>query len=332
MTIPDYMLAIEITAPGGPDVLQATTVPTPHPNPGEVLIAVKAAGVNGPDVAQRKGNYAPPPGASPLPGLEVSGTVVALGEDETRLAIGDEVVALCNGGGYAHYVAVPVGQVLPKPAGWSHIQAATLPETFFTIQQTLVERARLAAGQTVLVHGGSGGIGATAIQMCRLYGAMAIATVSSPEKAAYARQLGAAHTILYPSEDFVERTRALTDGRGADIIVDLIGGSYANRNFEAAAYGGHILQLAIQGGAKAEVNLGLLLMKALTLSGSTLRPQPPATKARLAQGLKSTVWPGIETGTIQPPRIRTFALENAADAHRAMALPDHYGKIVLTVS
>src|SRR5690606_7311000 len=193
-------------------------------------------------------------------------------------------------------------------------------------------RARLAAGQTVLVHGGAGGIGATAIQLCRLYGATAIATVSSPEKAAYARQLGAAHTILYPSEDFVERTRALTEGHGADIIVDLVGDSYANRNFEAAAYGGHILQLAIQGGAKAEVNLGLLLMKALTLSGSTLRPQPPATKARLAQGLKSTVWPGIENGTIQPPHIRTFALENAADAHRAMALPDHYGKIVLTVS
>tara|TARA_R100000365_G_scaffold3381_2_gene11006 strand:+ start:267 stop:1379 length:1113 start_codon:yes stop_codon:yes gene_type:complete len=331
MTIPDQMRAIEISAPGGPEVLTPTIAPTPKPGPGEVLIAVCAAGVNGPDISQRQGAYPPPADSSPLPGLEVSGIIAALGEGETRFAPGDEVVALCNGGGYAAYVAVPAGQVLPKPKNWSHIEAATLPETFFTLQQTLIERAGLTTGQTVLVHGGSGGIGASAIQLCRLFGATAIATISSGQKAEYARAMGAAHTIDYTSEDFVERTRALTEGRGADIVIDIIGGDYANRNLKACAYGGHIIQLAIRGGAKAEINLGLILMNALTVSGSTLRPQSAATKARFAQALRARIWPAIEAGTIIPPHIMTFPLESAADAHRAMEAPDHYGKIVLMV-
>jgi putative PIG3 family NAD(P)H quinone oxidoreductase len=331
MTIQDQMQAVKISTPGGPEVLEPTIVATPRPKPGEVLIAVAAAGVNGPDISQRQGAYPPPAGSSPLPGLEVSGVVVALSEDETRFAVGDDVVALCNGGGYAAYVAVPAGQVLPKPPTWSHIEAATLPETFFTLQQTLIERAGLAAGKTVLVHGGSGGIGASAIQLCRLYGATPIVTISSAQKAAYAQGMGAAHTIDYTSTDFVERTKALTNGRGADIVIDIIGGDYANRNLKACAYGGHIIQLAIRGGAKAEINLGLILMNALTLSGSTLRPQSAATKARFAQALHARIWPAIEAGTIVPPRLRTFPLANAADAHRAMEAPDHYGKIVLTV-
>ncbi|QJR17780.1 NAD(P)H-quinone oxidoreductase [Pelagibacterium halotolerans] len=331
MTIPDQMQAIEISAPGGPEVLEQKIVATPRPKPGEVLIAVSAAGINGPDISQRQGAYPPPADSSPLPGLEVSGIVAALGEDETRFALGDEVVALCNGGGYAAYVAVPAGQVLPKPKTWSHIEAATLPETFFTLQQTLIERAGLATGRTVLIHGGSGGIGASAIQLCRLFGATPIATVSSAQKADYARAMGAAHTIDYTNEDFVERTKVLTDGRGADIVIDIIGSEYANRNLKACAYGGHVIQLAIRGGAKAEINLGLVLMNALTLSGSTLRPQTAATKARFAQGLAARIWPAIEAGKIVPPRIRTFPLKSAADAHRAMEASDHYGKIVLTI-
>lgn len=331
MTIPAFMHAIEIAQPGGPEVLRLTNLPTPQPGAGEVLIAVAAAGINGPDIAQRQGNYAPPPGASPLPGLEVSGTVAGLGEGVDEFEPGDAVVALTNGGGYAQFVAVPAGQVLPKPAGWSWTEAAALPETFFTLQQTLIERAGLKAGQTVLVHGGAGGIGATAIQLCTLFGATAIATVSSPEKASYARAMGASATIDYPSEDFVARTRALTEGSGADIIIDLIGADYANRNLKAAAYGGHIIQLAVRGGARAEINLGLLLMNALTLSGSTLRPQTGAVKARLAQGLKARVWPALAERSLVPPRIRVFPLGDAAAAHSAMQERDHYGKIVLEV-
>lgn len=329
MTIPTQMQAIAINEAGGPDVLVPRTVPVPVPGANEVLIAVAAAGVNGPDLAQRQGHYAPPPNASPFPGLEVAGTIVARGPDAARFALGDDVVALVNGGGYAEFVAVPQGQVLPKPPAWTMIEAATLPETFFTLQQTLIERGGLAQGRTVLIHGGAGGIGTTAIQLCALYGATALATVSSDEKARYARDMGAAHTIDYREEDFVARTRELTGGKGADIIIDIIGGDYAARNIKAAATGGHILQLAIKAGATAEINLGLVLVKALTLSGSTLRPQPEGVKARLAGALEKTVWPAIAEQKIVPPFIRTFALEDANKAHHAMEAKDHYGKIVL---
>lgn len=330
MTIKEQMQAVEIAEPGGPEVLRIANVATPRPQAGEVLIKIAAAGVNGPDLMQRRGNYAPPPKASPLPGLEVSGTIAALGEGVTQHAIGDPVVALVNGGGYAEYVAVPAGQVLPRPEGWTDIEAATLPETFFTLQQTLIERAGLKAGQTVLIHGGAGGIGATAIQLCRVFGATAIATVSSPDKAQYASDMGAEHTIDYRTEDFVERTLALTDRRGVDIVIDIIGGDYASRNLKACAYGGHVIQLAVRGGAKAEINLGLLLMNALTISGSTLRPQSAATKARFAEGLRDRVWPAIARGDIVKPHIKTFPLADAAAAHRAMEADDHFGKIVLT--
>ncbi|MCD7060489.1 NAD(P)H-quinone oxidoreductase [Pelagibacterium xiamenense] len=323
------MRAIAIHEPGGPDVLRPVEVARPVPAAGEVLIRIAAAGVNGPDISQREGRYAPPPDASPLPGLEVSGVIEAAGNDVTAFAPGDAVVALTNGGAYAEYVTVPAGQVLPKPENWSWIEAAAIPETFFTIQQTLVERAGLAEGKTVLVHGGAGGIGATAIQMTRLFGGTAIATVSTAAKADYARRMGAGATINYRDEDFVERTRELTGGRGADIVIDIVGGSYTNRNLKAAAREGHILQLAIREGATSEVNMGLILMKALTVSGSTLRPKSSADKARYAAALEKTVWPAIADGRIYPPRTRSFPLESAADAHRAMEAPDHYGKIVL---
>lgn len=327
--IPRTMRAITLPDHGGPDVLIPDTVATPQPRPGEILIKVACAGVNGPDIAQRQGNYAPPPDASPLPGLEVSGIVVARGPDTGRYRIGDAVVALCNGGGYAEFVAAPEGQVLPKPDNWTWQQAAALPETFFTIQQTLVERGGLSHGKTVLIHGGAGGIGATAIQMTRLFGAVAIATTSSTEKAAYAKAQGAHFTIDYPTEDFVARTREITDGRGADIIVDIVGGTYAARNLAACARGGHILQLAVREGARAELNLGLVLMKALTLSGSTLRPLSSEAKAGLAAALEATVWPAIADKRIIAPRIRAFPLEKAAQAHRAMEAHEHFGKIVL---
>jgi NADPH:quinone reductase len=329
MEIHDKMQAVVIAEPGGPEVLTPQVVATPQVQPGHVLIRVAAAGVNGPDISQRQGAYPPPADASPLPGLEVSGEIVALGANVTDWQLGDAVVALCNGGGYAEYVAVPAGQVLPKPDAWSWAQAATLPETFFTIQQTLIARSGLEAGMSVLIHGGAGGIGATAIQMTKLFGATAIATVSSPEKARYAHEMGAQTVIDYTSEDFVEKTLEATAGKGADRIIDIVGGDYANRNLKAAARNGVILQLATRAGARAEVNLGLILMKALTLSGSTLRPQSPEAKAGFARALRARVWPAIDEGIIVPPRLRTFSLSQAADAHRAMEARDHYGKIVL---
>ncbi|WP_127142519.1 NAD(P)H-quinone oxidoreductase [Pelagibacterium montanilacus] len=329
MKIPTTMSAIAISRPGGPEVLEPATAATPTPAAGEVLIAVAAAGVNGPDISQRAGAYPPPADASPLPGLEVSGTVAACGTEASRFAVGDHVVALCNGGGYAEFVAVPEGQVLPRPARWSWSQSATLTETFMTIQQTLVERAGLREGHWVLVHGGAGGIGAAAIQMCRLFGAKAIATAGTGQKADYAREMGALETIVYPDEDFVSRVREITGDRGVDIVLDIVGGSYGNRNLRSLTRGGHLLQLAVREGAKSEINLGLVLMQQLTISGSTLRPQSAATKARLAGGLGKTVWPAIERGAVVPPRIRTFPLADASAAHTVMESGDHFGKIVL---
>jgi len=328
-SLPKDMLAVILNGEGGPEVLTPARLALPPVRAGEVLIRVAAAGVNGPDISQREGRYAPPPDASPLPGLEVSGTIAALGAGVTRFAPGQSVVALCNGGGYAEYVAVPAGQVLPSPAGWSWADAAGLPETFFTIQQTLVERSRLEPGMNVLVHGGSGGLGATAIQMGKLHGCTILATASGPEKMAYAAAMGADAVIDYRKEDFVARCRELTDGRGVDRILDIIGGDYLGRNLRAAARNAVILQLAMREGARTEIDLGPILMKALTLTGSTLRPQSGADKARLAAGLAATVWPAIAAGRIRPARTRTFPLDRAADAHRSMESRDHYGKIVL---
>lgn len=319
-TLPRTMTAIAISRPGGPEVLQPVEMPLPQPGIGEVLIRVAAAGINAPDLAQRRGSYAPPPDASPLPGLEVSGI---------RVDTGVPVVALCNGGGYADYVAVPEGQVLPLPPGWSFEAGAALPETLFTVQQTLVLRAGLAPGMWVLIHGAAGGIGGAAIQICRLYGARPIAVVSSQAKADYARALGAEAVIDHAQEDFVERARALTEGRGVDRVLDMVGGDYLARNMAASARGGHIVQIAALDQAKSEISAGQLVMKWLTLSGSTLRPQDAASKAAIAASLRHEVWPALADGRIRPPRLRVGALEDAALAHAAMEDRASFGKIVL---
>lgn len=314
------MLAIHIPVPGGPEALIPFETPTPEPKPGEVLIRVAAAGINAPDLGQRRGTYDPPPGASPLPGLEVSGEIVGTGE---------RVVALCNGGGYAEYVAVPAGQVLPLPQGWGLVAGAALPETFFTVQQTLVMRAGLEAGMQVLIHGAAGGIGGAAIQICRLYGANPIAVVSSAEKAAYVRVLGATDVIDHSTEDFVARTKEITGGHGADRILDMVGGDYLPRNIDAAARGGHIVQVASLDTQKSQIAAGLMVAKWLTLSGSTLRPQSSAAKAAIADSLRQNVWPALADGRIRPPRIRALPLAEAARGHRAMETRENYGKIVL---
>lgn len=314
------MLAIHIPVPGGPEALIPFETPTPEPKPGEVLIRVAAAGINAPDLGQRRGTYDPPPGASPLPGLEVSGEIVGTGE---------QVVALCNGGGYAEYVAVPAGQVLPLPQGWGLVAGAALPETFFTVQQTLVMRAGLEAGMQVLIHGAAGGIGGAAIQICRLYGANPIAVVSSAEKAAYVRVLGATDVIDHSTEDFVARTKEITGGHGADRILDMVGGDYLPRNIDAAARGGHIVQVASLDTQKSQIAAGLMVAKWLTLSGSTLRPQSSAAKAAIADSLRQNVWPALADGRIRPPRLRALPLAEAARGHRAMETRENYGKIVL---
>jgi NADPH2:quinone reductase len=329
MTLPDEMTAIAISEPGGPDVLRPLRLPVPRPGSGEVLIRVAAAGINAPDLSQRRGTYDPPPGASPLPGLEVSGEIVALGPDAGGFAVGDEVVALTNGGGYAEYVAVPAGQVLRLPAGWSLVSGAAVPETFFTVQQTLVMRAGLAPGMDVLIHGAGGGIGGAAIQIAKLYGANPIAVVSSAEKAAYTRTLGAVAVIEHTTEDFVARTLEITGGRGADRILDVVGGNYLARNIEASARGGHIVQVAAMTGKLSEVSAGRIVMKWLTISGSTLRPQTHETKAAIARSLRETVWPALADGRILRPRIRAVPLEQAAAGHAAMEQRENYGKIVL---
>ena len=323
------MIAIAIAAPGGPDMLQPVRQPVPAPRADEVLIRVAAAGLNAPDLGQRRGAYAPPPGASPLPGLEVAGEVAALGDGAIGFAVGDRVVALTNGGGYAEYVAVPAGQVLPLPTGWTPIEAATIPETFFTVEQTLVMRAGLAPGMFVLIHGGTGGIGGTAIQVCRLHGARPIAVVSSAAKADYALELGAHAAIRHDREDFVARTIAITAEHGADRIIDMVAGENLERNIAAAARFGHIVLLATASGAKAEINAARLMMKQLTLSGSTLRPQTSEVKAAIAASLRATVWPALADGRIVKPRLQRFALADAPAAHRALEERANYGKIVL---
>lgn len=329
MSLPDRMLAITIPTPGGPDALRPAEVVVPAPRPGEVLIRVAAAGLNAPDLGQRRGSYPPPPDASPLPGLEVAGEIAALGAGVSGWQPGDRVVALCNGGGYAEYVAVPAGQVLPAPADWSLAAAAALPETVFTVMQTLVIRATLEPGMWVLVHGAAGGIGGAAIQMATALGARAIGIVSSADKAAYVTALGAEAVIDRTHEDFVDRTLALTGGTGADRIVDIVGGDTLQKNIAASARFGHIVLVSTQAGAMAEINASQMLMKQLTLSGSTLRPQTPATKAGIAAQLAQRIWPAIADGRIRPPRVRWAPLAEAPRGHRALEQRDNYGKLVL---
>jgi NADPH2:quinone reductase len=329
--IPETMTAMAISEPGGPDVLQPTTRPVPHPFEHEILIRVAAAGVNRPDVAQRQGHYPPPKGASDLPGLEVAGHVVALGRNCSRFALGDAVTALVAGGGYAEYVAVNETNALPVPAGLSLIEAAALPETFFTVWHNVFERAALKAGETLLVHGGSSGIGTTAIQLAKALGATVLATAGSAEKCAACVELGASLAINYQKQDFVVAVKDATEGRGADVILDMVGGDYIERNFDAAAPDGRIAQIAFLNGPVVEVNFNRLLTKRLTLTGSTLRPRTVAFKGALAAALQEKVWPLIEQGAIRPRIDATFPLAEAAAAHRRMESSGHIGKIVLTV-
>jgi NADPH2:quinone reductase len=321
------MTAIAITNPGGPEVLEPVRVPLPRPADGEVLIRVAAAGINYPDLGQRRGTYDPPPGASPLPGLEVSGVVESAGG--SGFSAGQSVVALTNGGGYAEFVAVPAGQVISLPEGWSLLAGAALPETFFTVEQTLVQRAGLAPGMDVLIHGAAGGIGGTAILISRIFGARPIAMVSTDEKAAYARSLGAAETIVHTREDFVGRVRELTGGKGADRIIDISGGGILERNIEAAARGGHIVLVASLSGQPSSINAGKLVAKWLTLSGSTLRPQSSDAKAAIADGLRRDIWPALSDGSTPKPRIRALPLEQVARAHVEMEKRENYGKLIL---
>jgi NADPH2:quinone reductase len=329
MDLPHEMTAIEIAVPGGPEVLRPARMPLPALAAGEVLIRVAAAGVNGPDLGQRRGTYDPPPGASPLPGLEVGGVIAAVAEGVATFAVGDEVVALTNGGGYAEYVAVPAGQVLPLPRGWSLAAGAALPETFFTIAQTLVMRAGLSAGMDVLICGAAGGIGGAAIQICRMMGARPIAIVSGGEKVWYAESLGAAAVIVHTRDDVVARVRELTHGKGADRVVEMMGGRTLEQSIDAAARGAHIVCLAALSGETSAIHAGKIVSKWLTVSGSTLRPQSPAIKAEIALHLRRHVWPALDDGRIVRPRIRAVPLEEAAAAHIAMERRDNYGKIVL---
>jgi putative PIG3 family NAD(P)H quinone oxidoreductase len=323
------MPAIEIAAPGGPEQLRLTTRVLPQLAEGEVLLKVAAAGVNRPDVLQRLGQYPPPPGASDIPGLEVAGEVVALGAKVTGLELGEQVTALLSGGGYAAYAAAAAPLCLPVPKGLSLTEAAALPETFFTVWTNLFERGGLKAGDTVLIHGGTSGIGTTAIQLASVFGARVYATAGSPDKARVCEKLGAVRGIDYKSEDFVAVVNSETDNRGVDLILDIIGGSYVTRNLEAAAVDGRIVVIGLLGGPRAEVKMRLILSKRLTLTGSTLRARTVAQKAAVAAGVREHVWPLIEAGRVRPLIESTFPLAEAAAAHRLMESSGHIGKIVL---
>jgi NADPH2:quinone reductase len=329
--LPQTMTAIAITTPGAPDVLKPEKRPLPDLGPGDILVGVRAAGVNRPDVMQRQGNYPPPPGAPDIPGLELAGEVVALGVAARRFKLGDEVTALVAGGGYAEYCKVDETIALPVPKGFSMIEAAAIPETFFTVWPNLFERGRLVPGETALVHGGSSGIGTAAIQLARAFGSKTIVTVGSADKAAACIRLGAGAAINYRTEDFVARVKELTDGRGADVILDMIGGDYVKRNYEAAAEDGRIVQIALQKGAKSDASLLVLMVKRLIHTGSTLRPRPTAFKARVAATIHEKIWPLFEARTVVPVIDSTFPLARAAEAHARMESSEHVGKIVLTV-
>jgi NADPH2:quinone reductase len=331
MTWPREMRAVEITPPGGPEVLRITHRPTPDVRAGEVLIHVRAAGVNRPDCMQRAGSYAPPPGASDLPGLEVAGTVVRLGEGVSRWQDGDAVCALVPGGGYTEFCAVPEGQCLPLPRGLDFVEGASLPETFFTVWVNVFERGRLADGETLLVQGGSSGIGMTAIQLARAFNHRVFVTAGSDEKCQACVDAGAERAINYKTEDFVAVVKELTNGKGVDVILDMVGGDYVPREIKCLATDGRISLIAFLGGSKTQLDMVEILMRRLTLSGSTLRPRTVEFKARVARQLEEKVWPLIEAGKIQTRIFKTFPLEEAAAAHALMESSAHVGKIMLKI-
>jgi len=329
--VPATMTAIAIREPGGPEVLVPEVRPRPAPGPGQILVKVAAAGVNRPDVAQRQGFYPPPPGAPDIPGLEIAGEVVACGDGVGRWKKGDRVCALVIGGGYAEYCLAHEGHALPIPGGLSATEAAAIPETVFTVWHNVFERGRLQTGETLLVHGGSSGIGTTAIQLARSFGARVIVTAGSAEKCEACRKLGADLAIDYKNEDFVAATKSATDGKGADLILDMVGGDYIEKNYEAAAVEGRIVQIAFMGSSKAKVDFRRIMLKRLTHTGSTLRSRSDADKAAIARAVEQNVWPLIAAGRVRPVMDRTFALADAAAAHARMETSRHIGKIVLVV-
>ncbi|WP_243455769.1 NAD(P)H-quinone oxidoreductase [Sphingosinicella sp. BN140058] len=331
-TFPPHMTAIDPAEAGGPELLVPVQRPLPRAAPGEVLIRVAAAGVNRPDVVQRQGFYPPPPGAPSIPGLEIAGEVAALGEGVAPAMLGMKVCALVSGGGYAEYCAAPAGQCLPVPASLSLIEAAALPETFFTVWSNVFQRGAAQAGETILVHGGTSGIGTTAILLGRALGLNVIVTAGSAAKCARALEIGAAHAIDYRAQDFVAEVKTLTGGRGVDLVLDMVGGDYVPRNLACLAEDGRHVSIAAQRGADAQIPLWPIMRKRLTLTGSTLRARDAAFKAGIAGELRARVWPLIESGELRPIIDGDFPLTEAADAHRRMEAGDHVGKIVLTVA
>ena len=327
------MRAVEITAFGPPEVLRLSERPQPHAGAGEVLIRVSASGINRPDVVQRKGHYAPPPGASDLPGLEVAGVVQggdAHAMERAGLRVGDRVCALVAGGGYAEWCVAPVEQCLPVPQGLSDVEAASLPETFFTVWSNVFDRGLLKRGETLLVQGGGSGIGVTAIQLARAFGATVIVTAGSDEKCAACLALGAHHAINYNTQDFVAEVQRITAGKGADVVLDMVAGSYVAREVECLADDGRLVIIAVQGGLKSEFNAGLVLRRRLTITGSTLRPRSVEFKGSIARALREHVWPLLASGAVRPVIHSTFAAADAAQAHALMESNQHTGKIVLT--
>ncbi|MBE7638035.1 zinc-binding dehydrogenase [Sneathiella sp. P13V-1] len=330
-TIPSQMTAIEIKEFGGPENLVPTIRPVPEPALGEVLIKVAAAGVNRPDVLQRMGGYAPPPGASDIPGLEVAGEVVAVGDGVTRFKVGDTLCALVAGGGYAEYCVAPEAQCLAVPNGYDMVKAAAVPETYFTVWTNVFDRGRLTGGESFLVHGGASGIGTTAIQLAKSFGARVFATASTDEKCREIEALGAERGINYKSEDYVEVVKELTGGEGVNLILDMVGGSYIQRNISALAVEGRLVYIAFLGGPKADVNFAPVMLKRLTITGSTLRPQSIEAKAAIGKSLEEKVWPLLNAGTVKPIIDSVFPLDQANKAHERIDDSGHIGKIVLEV-
>ena len=331
MTLPSKMRAVEVSQPGGPEVLKPVERPLPQPRPNEILIKVAAAGVNRPDVLQRQGHYPVPPDASDLPGLEVAGEVAALGSQVKDWKLGEAVCALVHGGGYAEYCTAPEVTALPVPKGLSLVEAASLPETFFTVWGNVYERAKLAPGETFLVQGGSSGIGVTAIQMAKATGNRVFATAGSDEKCAACVRLGAEKAFNYRTQDFLAEVKAATGGKGVNVILDMVGGDYVPRELKALADDGRLVFIAFLRGPKTELDINELMRRRLTLTGSTLRPRTVEIKGYLAKNLREKIWPLIEAGRIRPEIYKTFPLENAGEAHRLMETSQHIGKIVLTV-
>jgi NADPH2:quinone reductase len=333
VTIPDSMTAIEIAHPGGPEVLRPVTRPVPQPARGEVLVRVAAAGVNRPDLMQRQGKYPPPPGASDILGLEIAGTIVAVGASagQSGFDVGQQICGLVAGGGYAEYCAVPALQCLPIPGRLTLVEAAAVPETFFTVWSNVFDRGRLKPGEWLLVHGGTSGIGTTAIQLGRAFGAKVIATAGSERKGDACLAMGANASINYRQQDFVEAVKQMTDGRGVDVILDIIGGEYLERNLSALTTDGRLVQIGLMGGPKAQLNLVPVMQRRLTITGSLLRPRTVEEKGAIAKALESQVWPLLAAGNVKPIIHATFPLTRAAEAHAALEQGDHIGKIALTM-